>query len=106
VFVLSAAGWTERSSFRDPDGAADADLGTSVAVDGDSVVVGAPATNANRPDDKGAAYVVSRATTTDSNAQRCMLCSSRHISHGLAGIVAGMTDSVNERHRAPGRFDV
>ncbi|MGI8692807.1 MAG: FG-GAP repeat protein [Geodermatophilaceae bacterium] len=52
VFVLSAAGWTERSSFRDPDGAADADLGTSVAVDGDSVVVGAPATNANRPDDK------------------------------------------------------
>ena len=42
------------------------------AVNGDSVVVGAPATNANRPDDKGAACVVSRATTTDSNAQRCI----------------------------------
>ena len=55
--------WTQRAKLTASDGGADHELGTSVAVDGDTVVVGAPASTGST-NAAGAAYVFVRSGST------------------------------------------
>lgn len=61
VFVRQGGVWTEQAKLLPADGKPDAYLGHSVAIDGDTVVVGAPDWNFYR--DPGSAYVFTRSGT-------------------------------------------
>lgn len=56
VFVRSGGGWTQQARLNALDGAAFDNFGTAVAINGESVVIGAPSNNGN----KGAVYVFVR----------------------------------------------
>ena len=63
VFTKPTGGWTnntETAKFTAPDGAANDEFGISVAIDVDTVVVGAHQHDANSKSDAGAAYVFTR----------------------------------------------
>ena len=63
VFTKPSKGWTdntEGAKFTAPDGAANDEFGISVAIDVDSVVVGAHKHDTNSTSDAGAAYVFTR----------------------------------------------
>jgi hypothetical protein len=63
VFTKPASGWaseTEAAKLTASDGAADDDLGTSVAVSGDTVVAGAPDAKVGSNPNQGAAYVFTK----------------------------------------------
>ena len=65
VFVRGAAGWTEQAKLTPDDAGADTYIGNSVAISGDTVVVGAPG-NYQAPASAwkaGKAYVFTRAGT-------------------------------------------
>ena len=67
VFTKPADAWTdntEGAKFTAPDGAANDEFGVSVAIDADTVVVGAHKHDTNSASDAGAAYVFTR----DSNS--------------------------------------
>lgn len=60
VFVKPAAGWAtaaESAKLTSSDGLGGDDFGTSVAVTGNTVVVGAPGANVGGASDQGAAYI-------------------------------------------------
>jgi hypothetical protein len=60
VFVRSGSTWSRQATLADPGNATNDVFGTSVAIDGSTVVVGAPNTNSHT----GAAYVFVRSGTT------------------------------------------
>jgi hypothetical protein len=60
VFARNGASWTERQKLTANDGAANDRFGVSVAISGDSVVVGAPNNNNGKNGNQGAAYVFTR----------------------------------------------
>jgi hypothetical protein len=67
VFVKGATGWTEQARLQASDGAPRDNYGFSVAIDGDTAVVGAPNRGAFVGDpfgEVGAAYVYKRSGTT------------------------------------------
>jgi FG-GAP repeat protein/IPT/TIG domain-containing protein len=64
VFVRSHTTWTEEAKLTAANGAAGDQFGTSVAVDGDTAVVGAPFRDMPAGNDAGAAYVFVRSGTT------------------------------------------
>ncbi|MEX2464272.1 MAG: post-COAP-1 domain-containing protein, partial [Gaiellaceae bacterium] len=57
VFVRSGGVWTQQQQLTASDGAAFADFGLSVAIDGDTIVVGAPFDAVGANVDQGSAYV-------------------------------------------------
>ncbi len=57
VFVRSGVGWTERQKLIASDGAADDDFGCAVAINGDTVVIGADFDDVGPNPDQGSAYV-------------------------------------------------
>jgi hypothetical protein len=59
VFMRDAGGWTEQVELTAHDATGDARFGTSVALDGDTLLVGAPR-DPEVGDDAGAAYVFTR----------------------------------------------
>ncbi|HRI02620.1 MAG TPA: carboxypeptidase regulatory-like domain-containing protein [Pyrinomonadaceae bacterium] len=59
VFVRSGTSWTQQAKLTASDGAIDDYFGLSVAISGDTAVVGAPAANT----DRGSAYVYVRSGT-------------------------------------------
>jgi len=63
VFVRSGTAWTQEGRLLASDGMADDVFGSSVSVDGDTVVVGASKDN-DLGGDSGSAYVFTRAGTT------------------------------------------
>lgn len=63
VFVQSGGSWTLQASLRAADGADNEWFGESVAVSGDTIVVGAPR-HPWGPDSTGSAYVFTRTGTT------------------------------------------
>ena len=63
VFTRSGATWTQQAKLRASDGAADDQFGVSVAVDGDTAVIGASQDDDNNHN-SGSAYVFSRSGTT------------------------------------------
>ncbi|MGH9838494.1 MAG: putative Ig domain-containing protein [Blastocatellia bacterium] len=70
VFVRSGARWTEQQQLTANDGAAFDNFGASVALSGDTVVVGAPFKRIGVNSTQGAAYVFTRGSTTWTLQQR------------------------------------
>ncbi|MCZ7684310.1 MAG: hypothetical protein M5U28_38260 [Sandaracinaceae bacterium] len=64
VFVRSSTTWTEQAKLEASDGAAYDYFGTSVALDGDTALVGADGDDTGRGGDAGSAYVFVRSGTT------------------------------------------
>jgi hypothetical protein len=65
VFTRSGDSWTQTAKLTTSDLAAGDDLGESVAIDGDTIVAGAPGAN-HGPDDRvGAVYTFARAGTAN-----------------------------------------
>ena len=64
VFVRSGTTWTQQQKLTASDGASFDIFGRSVAIAGDSVVVGAASSNVSTNVDQGAAYVFVRSGTT------------------------------------------
>jgi hypothetical protein len=64
VFVRSGSIWTEQAQLNASDGAAYDQFGTSVAISGDTVVVGAQEDDVGANGDQGSAYVFTRSGTT------------------------------------------
>lgn len=60
VFVRSGSIWTEQGKLVASDGAAGDELGQSIALTGDSVIVGAPLDDVATQSDQGSAYVFTR----------------------------------------------
>ena len=64
VFVRSGAIWTQQAKLTASDGAAGDALGTSVSIDSDTVILGAPQDDGPAGADQGSAYVFVRSGTT------------------------------------------
>ncbi|MBS0196292.1 MAG: hypothetical protein JSR77_05995 [Planctomycetes bacterium] len=64
VFVRSGMTWTQQARFTAADGAAGDIFGSSVAVSGDTAIVGAPADDVGANPDRGSAYVFTRTGAT------------------------------------------
>jgi hypothetical protein len=60
VFVRSGTNWTQQAYLKASDASSSDIFGWSVAVSGNTVVVGAPYASTTRDDDSGAAYVFAR----------------------------------------------
>jgi hypothetical protein len=60
VFVRSGGLWSEAASLVPSDSATDDEFGWSVAISGDTIIVGAPAAIVNALENEGAAYVFVR----------------------------------------------
>jgi hypothetical protein len=69
LFERTASGWTEVAELRASDGAANDRFGVSVALDGDTAVVGAFTADATAPD-SGALYVFERVGGTWTQTQK------------------------------------
>jgi uncharacterized repeat protein (TIGR01451 family) len=70
VFVRSGTTWTEEQKLTAPDAVANDQLGWSVAVAGDTAVLGAPGADAGSDSDDGAAYVFVRSGSTWTQQQK------------------------------------
>src|SRR5262249_47322605 len=60
VFTRSGAVWTQQQKLTAQDGAANSGFGFSVAISGDTVVIGAPLNDIGASRDQGSAYVFTR----------------------------------------------
>ena len=60
VFVRSGTTWNQQQKLTASDGAADDQFGYSVAISGDTAVVGAPDDDIGAKSDQGSAYVFVR----------------------------------------------
>src|SRR5688572_30750951 len=70
VFARPGAFWTEETVLRPADGQPDDNFGASVAVFGDTAVVGAPLDDTAAGTDAGSAYVFLRTGTTWTEQQK------------------------------------
>ena len=92
VFTKPTGGWTDNTKgakFTAPDGAADDEFGISVAINVDTVVVGAHNHDANSTSDAGAAYVFTRDSNSGKWGQPLKLTASNgHADDGFGNSVA------------------
>ena len=72
VFVLEGGLWIEQAKLFDPDGQVSDGFGRTVALDGDTALIGAPVANVNGETNLGAAYVFERVGTTWTLQQRLL----------------------------------
>jgi hypothetical protein len=63
VFTRSGSTWTQQAKLMSPDGSVDDEFGTSVAVDGDTLLVGVIYDNIGYRADQGSAFVFTRSGT-------------------------------------------
>jgi len=70
VFVRNAGVWTQQAKLTSSDSAAQDQFGTSIAIDGDTALIGAPYDDIATSVDQGSAYVYVRAGTTWSLQQK------------------------------------
>jgi len=70
VFTRSGTTWTQQQKLTASDGADFDNLGSSVAMDGDTAVIGAPFKIVNGGFDRGSAYVFTRSGTTWTQQQK------------------------------------
>jgi hypothetical protein len=70
VFTRSAGVWTQQAKLKADDGAANDDFGRSVAIDGDTAIIGAYFKGAGPNVDQGAAYVFNRSGGTWTQTQK------------------------------------
>jgi len=64
VFTRSGTSWSQQTKLSDPDATYEDDFGTSVALDGNTALVGAYDATVNSLEDAGAAYVFTGAGTS------------------------------------------
>ncbi len=64
IFTRAGTTWTQQAKLTASDGAAGDNFGTSVALSGDTALVGAPSDNIGANTDQGSAYVFTRTGTT------------------------------------------
>ena len=64
VFIRSSGTWTQQAQLVADDGAAGDEFGSSIAIDGDTIVVGADADDVFANTDQGSAYVFVRSGTS------------------------------------------
>jgi len=64
IFTRTATSWSQQAKLTASDGVAADYFGTSVSLDGDTALVGAPYNDAAAPSDAGSAYVFTRTGTT------------------------------------------
>jgi len=64
VFTLTGATWTQQAKLTADDGAVDDRFGTSVAIDGDTIIVGATRNDVDGITDSGSTYVFTRTGST------------------------------------------
>lgn len=92
VFARSGGAWSQQQKLTAADGAAGDNLGTSVAIDGNTVVAGAPGNDSGAAQSSGAAYVFARAGASWAEQQK--LTASNVVSFegfGAAVAVSGNT---------------
>jgi hypothetical protein len=101
VFVRSGTTWTEQQRLIAPDGTPGAEFGHSVAIDGDTVIVGAYQATVGGMGDAGAAYVFVRSGTVWTQQQKLTAsdaASSDHFSNvaidGETALVGAGSDDV------------
>ncbi|MGH9842706.1 MAG: putative Ig domain-containing protein, partial [Blastocatellia bacterium] len=70
VFVRNGAVWTQQQKLTDANGAAGDDFGHSVAISGDTAVIGAPFDNVGGNPDQGSAFVFVRGGATWTQQQK------------------------------------
>jgi hypothetical protein len=70
VFTRSGASWSQQQKLAATDGAANDEFGVSVALDGETALVGAPLANVGGNSNQGAAYVFRRSGTSWSQQQK------------------------------------
>jgi hypothetical protein len=64
VFTRSGTSWSQQTKLSDPDATYEDDFGTSVALDGNTALIGAPGATVGAVGDAGAAYVYARSGTS------------------------------------------
>ncbi|MBX3404140.1 MAG: hypothetical protein KF699_12080 [Phycisphaeraceae bacterium] len=64
VYRWTGSGWVHEAVLTAADGAADDNFGSSVAIDGDTIVVGAPGDDTGGVNNHGSAYIFTRMGTT------------------------------------------
>ncbi|MGE0127865.1 MAG: putative Ig domain-containing protein [Blastocatellales bacterium] len=70
VFTRNGAAWTQQARLSASDSAADDQFGFSVALDGDTALVGAPADNVGANANQGSAYLFTRSGASWTQRQR------------------------------------
>jgi len=94
VFTRSAGVWTEQQKLTASDGATEEEFGYSVAVGGDSAVIGAWMDNDNG-DESGSAYVFTRSEGVWTEQQKLIASDAAAFDHfGEAVAVAGDTSVI------------
>jgi hypothetical protein len=91
VFVRTGGVWLQQQKLVSPSGELFAQFGTAVAVDGDSLIVGAPGEDAGGQPAAGAAYVFVRTGGSWSLQQRLVSVSAPFLATGHAVAIAGDT---------------
>lgn len=98
VFVRVGASWAQQAKLIADDGAASDYFGTAVAVDADSVIVGAPWRAVDGVSNHGASYVFARTGTTWSQQARLTVpLAANGAFSGLSVTIAGDTALVGAR---------
>jgi len=90
VFTRSGSAWTEEQQLAPADAAANDEFGTSVAVSGDTAVVGAPH-NDDQGNESGSAYVFARSGAAWSEQQKLLGPAVQEIYFGASVSISGDT---------------
>jgi uncharacterized repeat protein (TIGR01451 family) len=93
VFLRTGTTWTQQAKLTAGDGGPEHHFGTSVAVDGDTLVVGAPEAVVGADLGRGAAYVFTRSGTVWSQQAR-LLADDGGAGHGFGAALALQGDTV------------
>ena len=100
VFVRSGTTWSQQAKLKASDGDADDEFGISVAVDGETIVVGAHEDD-DAGSDSGSAYVFVRTGTTWSEQVKLVASDASSPSHfGIAVAVSGDTALIGAKFDA------
>ncbi len=89
VYVLTGNAWVLQARLLASDGAAGDQFGQSVAVDGDTIIVGAPYDDVGGIVDQGSAYVFVRSGTTWTEQQRLTVAGAAVDMFGWSVAVSG-----------------
>ena len=88
VFTRSGTAWSQQAKLTASDGAAGDEFGYSVAISGDTAVIGAPRDD-DKSDDSGSAYVFTRSGSTWSQQAKL------EATDGAAGDVFGISVAIS-----------
>src|SRR5262249_31747327 len=106
VFVRNGVVWQQQQKLVSPSGELFAQFGTAVAIDGDSLIVGAPGEDAGGQAAAGAAYVFVRTSGSWSLQQRLVPVPVPFLTAGTAVAIAGDTALVGVPNDGPGSVHV